>query len=76
MFEILQVRSEPYSSPSEIFVNGRDWCLQEGRYPVEAAHVGRAEPACSSKTESIRAHAVVEKLRMSVDIVGGFPTDF
>jgi len=40
MSEILQVRSEAYFSPSEIFVNDRDYGREAGPYPVERANIG------------------------------------
>jgi hypothetical protein len=63
-----------YFRPSEIFVNGIDWRLEAGPYPIERASIFLGENHEERVPEGGLGSDVVEKLRMGVDIVAAVLT--
>jgi hypothetical protein len=70
-----RLRSEAYSSRSEIFVNGRDCRPEAGPYPIERECSWPRGVAQGRGPASISTAAVVEKLRMTVDIAAESRSD-
>jgi hypothetical protein len=66
-----RVRSEAYFRRSEIFVNRRDYGGERSPYPVDWGNVGRREHHGIELGLRNYVQVIVEKLRMSVDILAG-----
>ena len=71
MSKFYRVRSEAYFRLSEIFVNRRDYGGERSPYPADWGNVGRRDIAATRTGSRPPALALVEKLRMRVDIVAG-----